>query len=1035
MGAAAHGGQGSLDLDLSLRSEECLGSLSLAASSTLLPCLAPIVGAHGSATAEDDESSAADDDKPGAAAVAMPSSLDCSETAALSPAATVAHRLLTPLAASAHAAVTNAASSGIVAASGTSMASLSPVHGDAAHKCGATYGCSRAYNESGASSDTSLEDGWEAEPLADGRVYWWNVQTEETTWNKPRRRQLYTLQSPAPPPCDTGVLNALPPRAPGLSTLLPTTAAEASVPHTLPPQATLTSGVVAASDMSAAGVRSPYSYGAFAARQAGNTVERAPPPAESLAHPLPAAPPAQPPPAHLPSGALGTPATSACFLSSEVALSMPSEAALSIPGPVPIPTAVSAAVGVETGTLHDVAVRRQLNEERHRLVHLTASLDAEREAHAQRVTRLNQREMELRARESAQRTAMAGVEATRVAVEVSQREANWVHWRRDRMRELMRELITKRPTDGWRRRMERMHTALDLSERDNARLRTELQRIANAGGLGGAECVAAAAATAAAATAVRRGGLQEDLLAKYEALQLESAQAAECLRLARKASASQEAYLGVLETEAREAETRNASQQRRLEALTAENSKLKKEGVKLRDELTKQRMGSFEHELLHSELRGAKDAAAAMEAQLQRLHSENAALREGGGLHDELTAIQEQLREALHAKDALRVAMARQVRTAQTEAAVAACSLADADEELHGLGAACAASAAWELAEHARVGHAHVLLLATARLGVVRDDGALRWALLAWASALPLVEMDGFFGHVSQRVEALELSAAAMAAEVGALQLAESGGLAIHSFHLLHDTTSGLLLHELRSTEEAAEIASHAHAVAAAKLRKRESDLVLLIESYQDLHFEHRTLREHVAQAEDGSAAHAARLAAELADMRGQLQLCSLELARRTMFADEAHEALRMRERQLALLLKQAETARVEADLQGTHTSVEASRLRGMLNEREAQLVAIVRDLYDLAAAERVPGAVAHDARSRVYRRCASVYEALGEAAFQSNEGPPAPAVDSRTHKQGGGGAAGALFLCTACDTYCDWSWNGQAGTATRALP
>ena len=43
----------------------------------------------------------------------------------------------------------------------------------------------------------------------------------------------------------------------------------------------------------------------------------------------------------------------------------------------------------------------------------------------------------------------------------------------------------------------------------------------------------------------------------------------------------------------------------------------------------------------------------------------------------------------------------------------------------------------------------------------------------------------------------------------------------------------------------------------------------------------------------------------------------------------------------------------------------------------------LVRELYELATAERVPGVVAHDARSRVFRRCAIVYEQLGEDAFR----------------------------------------------------
>ena len=155
-----------------------------------------------------------------------------------------------------------------------------------------------------------------------------------------------------------------------------------------------------------------------------------------------------------------------------------------------------------------------------------SQLDEEREAHAQRVARLNIRETELRAREAAQRTAAQEAAAMRAEFENAQREADWVHWQRDRMRELMRELVTKRPTDEWHRRMERMHTALDLSERDNARLRADLARIAATGAAAGSDgraaAAAAAAGAAAAAAAATRGGLQDELFAKYAERPLES---------------------------------------------------------------------------------------------------------------------------------------------------------------------------------------------------------------------------------------------------------------------------------------------------------------------------------------------------------------------------------------------------------------------------------------------------------------------------------------------------------------------------------
>jgi actin-like ATPase involved in cell morphogenesis len=93
-----------------------------------------------------------------------------------------------------------------------------------------------------------------------------------------------------------------------------------------------------------------------------------------------------------------------------------------------------------------------------------------------------------------------------------------------------------------------------------------------------------------------------------------------------------------------------------------------------------------------------------------------------------------------------------------------------------------------------------------------------------------------------------------------------------------------------------------------------------------------------------------------------------------------------MRERQLALCVTHLEAGKTESDVLRTHGSVEESRMRSTLDERETQLIAIVRELYELATAERVPGVVAHDARSRVFRRCAIVYEQLGEARFREDD-------------------------------------------------
>ena len=331
-------------------------------------------------------------------------------------------------------------------------------------------------------------------------------------------------------------------------------------------------------------------------------------------------------------------------------------------------------------------------------------------------------------------------------------------------------------------------------------------------GVGGDGNGGAAAAAAAAAAAVQRGGLQQDLLAKYEALQLECAQSNESLRLARKAAASQEAYLGVLETEASEAARRNEAQQRRLEALTAETSKLRKEVTKLRSDATSVRMSAFEVDLLQQELKVAKDAAGAMEAQLQRMHAENASLREGGGLEAELELASEQLKTALEGKELLRVGLMAQVRRAQSELKVLSTALAEGERERQGIELAFEIEIERRLRSHEGAQHASALVSVTSRLTVLVDDGALRWALHTWAAAAPFAEMGVVFGVVTQRVQALALSAEAMERELTNLQLAEAGGLAIGQLRLLHDTTTESLLTELKCTEEAAQLHERLHA-------------------------------------------------------------------------------------------------------------------------------------------------------------------------------------------------------------------------------
>ena len=70
----------------------------------------------------------------------------------------------------------------------------------------------------------------------------------------------------------------------------------------------------------------------------------------------------------------------------------------------------------------------------------------------------------------------------------------------------------------------------------------------------------------------------------------------------------------------------------------------------------------------------------------------------------------------------------------------------------------------------------------------------------------------------------------ALEEELRRLQIAETGGLAIGQLQLLHETTKGVLQEEVRTAEDACHVAQRRHADAASRLRKRDDDLVLLIQ-------------------------------------------------------------------------------------------------------------------------------------------------------------------------------------------------------------
>ena len=226
-----------------------------------------------------------------------------------------------------------------------------------------------------------------------------------------------------------------------------------------------------------------------------------------------------------------------------------------------------------------------------------------------------------------------------------------------------------------------------------------------------------------------------------------------------------------------------------------------------------------------------------------------------------------------------------------------------------------------------------------------------------------------------------------MAIELSKLQYAESGGLAFDQLMLLHETSKEVLQSEMLAAEESAHTAQQRYTATASRLRKREDDLVLLIQSYETLKDAHSDLTQRVQGAADGSAVHAARLQGEMERLRAAAATKNDDIAKLLQREGELSQQLAMREQQLALCVTHLEAGKTETDVLKTRGSVEENRLRHVLAEREEELVKLVRGLYELATAERVPGIVAHEARSRVFRRCAIVYEQLGEAAFRSEVG------------------------------------------------
>ena len=656
-----------------------------------------------------------------------------------------------------------------------------------------------------------------------------------------------------------------------------------------------------------------------------------------------------------------------------------------------------------------LSMQALLNEQQRHLKQERAALALEQEAHADRMARLEAREAKVRAAEATLGGRKQELEAWHEQLTEYEAEQHWEHWRRDGMRNLMTELVRKVPRDEWKARMQRALTQLELLKRENLRLRQELAAArAMAGGSpprrvggGGAGSVpgtpAMAAATpggtpAAADAMLGFGSVSDELLAQNASLQAAAARAEEELLRARKLEASREGYLGVLQRESHEAQARNDAQQRRLEVLTAENSKLKKETTRLRGEVSSSRMDGYEKELMQTELSGAKDAATAMHAQLARLHAENTALRDGDGLRRELKATAQQLAEALEQKATLGETMRLQVLHARVEQATALAALVDAEADAEGHYVEAVRRAQEGLRVQKRGARAQLLARLWTQLRPAARAYSLAWALSTWHSAALFSETGVVFGEMRDKITLLASCTERLAGEVEVLQLSEAGGLQLRHLSLLHDNWKDVLLGELRGAEAEAEGAKAELHQSRAKLQRRDDDLVLMIERYEGVQAEQRQLTARVAAASDGSALHLARLQAEKSELQQQAEATAAQLAEAQAHATEAHELLALRERQLAVMLQHVDASKGEATEARRRGSGDVAQLRAALAKRQAELVSLVRELYQLAAAEKDATTISFVSRSRLFSQSAAIYKSLGPELFADdaeNAGPP----------------------------------------------
>ena len=550
----------------------------------------------------------------------------------------------------------------------------------------------------------------------------------------------------------------------------------------------------------------------------------------------------------------------------------------------------SPAKGRRKGRQGGLSATALLNEQQRHLKQSRTKLKHEQQVYSDRKTRLEAREAALAAREATGAARQAELEAWHLELEEYQAAQYWEHWRRDGMRSIMTELVRKVPRDEWKVRMQRALTQLELLRRENLRLRQELSSSRAGGGGGGggggsragspvkgvlqlspggtAAVAAAASPGGTVADLVGFGSVSEEMLEQNAGLQEAVANAEQELRAARKLEASREGYLSVLQRDAQEAQSRNEAQQRRLEMLTAESSKFKKESTRLRGEVASARMDAYEKTLIENELQGAKESSAAMHEQIERMHAENAALRDGDGLRRELVGALELLKQARAENDTLEHALQGRMQQGQVQLATALVGLHEAETDAEDAHEQATRRAAERARAQRRAARGEVLARLWANLRPTAAASAAAWALSTWHSAACFAETGAVFGDLREKVATLASCAERLAGEVEVLQLSESGGLQLRHLGLLHDNWKDVLLGELRESEQEAEHAKREHRDMSVRLRKREDDLVLMIERYDGAQAAQRELTARVAAASDGSTLHLARLRTEAVELK-----------------------------------------------------------------------------------------------------------------------------------------------------------------------